>query len=60
MAKKKVYGVSGTCFQLVMDSEGVEGEDKKMFNVYNTETNAREVIPNITKETTINKIPAFR
>jgi fido (protein-threonine AMPylation protein) len=53
MAKKKVYGVSGTCFQLVMDSEGVEGEDKQMFTAFNTEASSREVIPNITKETVV-------
>ena len=33
MARKKVYGVSGTCFQLVLDNAGVEGEDEKMFHI---------------------------
>ena len=53
MAKSKVYGVSGTCFKLVVDSEGVEGEADKLFSSYNTETSNKDLIQNINKDTVV-------
>ena len=53
MARKKVYGVSGTCFQLVLDNAGVEGEDEKMFSSFNTDTSNKDLIQNISKDTVI-------
>lgn len=53
MARKKVYSVSGTCFQLVLDNAGVEGEDENMFRTVNTDTNNRELIQNVSKDTVV-------
>jgi len=47
---KKSYSVSGTCFQLVLDSEGVEGEESKLFAPHKTQVSNRELMKNISKD----------
>lgn len=51
MGDNKKFGISGICFDMVMDNVAIEGEDKFLFTDYNTKTNNENLMLNLSKET---------